>query len=227
MDRDRGGPGAEPGVELAERRAAFIARITAAATHEFRNILAIVKESAGLVADLVAAAGAGPPDGAKVGWALDRIRLQVARGSDLATSLNRVMHGLDQERESVVLSDAVLHACLLAQRFARQQRREIRVEAGDGGGSVHVNVLDLYRALVSVLEWCVKRAEEGGVIVVEPVSWENRPAVRFRPDPVGPGTGTQSEAREELRQAVADLAAEVHWEPGRPLLLVFDGLGVT
>ena len=35
------------------REAAFIGLITAGATHELRNVLAIVKESTGLIADIV------------------------------------------------------------------------------------------------------------------------------------------------------------------------------
>jgi C4-dicarboxylate-specific signal transduction histidine kinase len=227
MDSDRSGPAMDPERgTLAARRAAFIARITAAATHEFRNILAIVKESSGLVDDLVAAAGSGAPDQQKVRWALDRIRLQVTRGSDLSTSLNRVMHGLDRDEEVVALSEAVRHAGLLAQRFARQQRREIRLEAGEADATVTLNALDLYRGLVAVLEWCVDHVVEGGTVVVEPAEWETRPAVRFRAETGGAGFGSGPESEELLRVAVADLPAEVRWDSGQPLLLVFDGLAV-
>jgi len=36
------------------RKAAFMGRITASATHDMKNVLAIIKESAGLMEDLIA-----------------------------------------------------------------------------------------------------------------------------------------------------------------------------
>ena len=57
------------------REAAFIGKITASATHEIRNVLAIVKESAGLIDDLMqAAVTRGPLDGDRVLKATDAHR---------------------------------------------------------------------------------------------------------------------------------------------------------
>jgi signal transduction histidine kinase len=207
-----------------EKRAAFIARITAAATHEFRNILAIVKESSGLVDDLVVAAGSGPPNREKVSWALDRIRLQVTRGSDLSTSLNRVMHGLDRPEEDVSLADAIRHAGLLAQRFARQQRRQIRVEEGDAG-TVVTNVLDLFRGLVAVMEWCVEQAAEDGHVVVAPDPRQGHPAVRFRLEPEPDGPGLEAGSRASVDEALGDLPARLRVESAGLAVLEFDGDG--
>lgn len=159
-------------------RAAFLARLTAGATHEIRNVLAIVKESAGLVQDLVDA-GTGASRGDKVGWALERIQLQVTRGTELSTALNRVMHGLDHETEMVELAEAVQHAGLLSRRFAHQNRRKLELEPGPDGVTVTTNALDLYMALVATLEWCLARVPEGETVVVGPEQRDGA-AVRFR-----------------------------------------------
>ncbi len=221
MDTAHEGLGGDPDAgALAEQRAAFVARITAAATHEFRNILAIVKESSGLVDDLITRAGSVPPDQEKLRWALDRIRLQVARGSDLSTSLNRVMHGLDREQEPVALPDALAHAVRLAQRFARQQ--QCTIELGEPADEVVVtaNVLDLYRALVITLEWCVGRMTEGGTVVVEATPWEGRPAVRFSAGPAAPGLTTTDDVRGRLEAARVEVAG-IRTDTDA-LVLVFD-----
>lgn len=162
------------------RRAAFIARLTAGATHEMRNVLAIVKESAGLVADLVEVAGPdGAPSQEKTRWALERIQLQVARGANLSTSLNRIMHGLDHDEERVELKDAALHTTALTRRFAHQRGRAIQLEEGDAV-EASASAMDVYMALVAVMEWCLERLSEGGTLVVRPEGQRQGAAVAFR-----------------------------------------------
>lgn len=206
-----------------EARAAFVARLTAGATHEVRNILAIVKESAGLVEDLVRAAGGdGAADPDKVLWALGRIQLQVTRGTELSTSLNRVMHGLDRAEEAVALNEAVAHSGLLSRRHARQVGRRIELEAGPDALAVTTNALDLYRALVAVMEWAVGRVPEGGALVVRPESREGCPAIALRADPPAALAEPAPAGDEGPREAMSAVGAEL--EPdGDRLLLLFPG----
>ena len=73
-----------------DRDAAFVAKITAGATHEIRNVLAIIKESAGLVTDVIHSLGGRPlsnPD--KVVRAVGRIDAQVSRGAALLAEARR------------------------------------------------------------------------------------------------------------------------------------------
>ena len=66
--------------------AAFMAKITASTTHEIRNVLAIVKESAGLVEDVIhSLAPRGLPNQDKLLRAVGRIDAQVSRGAELGT----------------------------------------------------------------------------------------------------------------------------------------------
>ena len=77
------------------REAAFMGKITAAATHEIRNVLAIIQESGGLIEDMIRfyeESGKLKPD--HLLRSVERIGLQVNRGAELMTALNRVAHGL-------------------------------------------------------------------------------------------------------------------------------------
>jgi C4-dicarboxylate-specific signal transduction histidine kinase len=198
-------------------RAAFIARLTAGATHELRNFFAIVKESAGLVGDLVEVAGDRPASAEKVDWALERIRLQIERGTQLTDSLNRVMHGLDHPTETVELGTAVRHAGLLAQRFARRRECEIRVEEGPEV-SVTVNALDLFRTLVELMEWCVDRLPPQSVLAVRPEAADG-PAVRFTPEPE-PLRALEEAESQSLDTIVEPVAGRVTYADGALLLLL-------
>jgi hypothetical protein len=79
-----------------DRNAAFVAEVTAGTTHEIRNVLAIVKESAGLIGDLIYAFNRrGSLDQDKLTRSLGRIDAQVARGTELLSNLSRFAHSLD------------------------------------------------------------------------------------------------------------------------------------
>lgn len=202
-------------------RAAFLARITAGATHDLRNVLAIVKESAGLVGDLVDAAGPGrAPDRSKIDWALDRIRLQVARGAELSTALNRVMHGLDEPEARIELEPAVEHAVLLARRLARRHECELVHVPGPVGLAVTCSGLDLSMALVGLMEWCVQRLPPSSAVEIEVEETGGGAAVRF--SAAHPGTvfgDADPEAGHRLEQLAAWIPATVRTpDPGTRVL---------
>jgi hypothetical protein len=78
-------------------KAAFMGRITAGVTHEIKNVLAIIKESAGLMEDLFELSkDHAPPPREKFLRTLTRITEQVRRGVDLATNLNEFAHTSDE-----------------------------------------------------------------------------------------------------------------------------------
>lgn len=220
------GSGLVPDAARSAARSAFLARVTAGATHELRNVLAIVKESAGLVGDLVDAAGRGrTPDPSKIDWALDRIRLQVARGAELSTALNRVMHGLDEPEGRVELEPAVEHAVLLARRFAR--RHECEIEHVPGADlAVTCSALDLSMALVGLLEWCAERLPPSSTVAVRVESTDDGPAVRFDPEPAGVTFGdVEPEPGRRLNDLMAWIPATIHEPGGTTLILRFSRSG--
>ncbi len=204
--------------------AAFMGRITAAATHELRNVLAIIRESAGLVDDLLARSSTRALDADKLEWATGRIAAQVTRGAELCTSLNHVAHGLDRPAEAVALNVAVADTTLLCGRSARQRQRRLAILAGDGNPTVERNALQLYMGLAAVVEWCVERVPEGGTLAIRGEMLPTGPAVVFRSEPVW-----QTELAEngDLRMALdteplRSLAVSMEVPPpGSELLLCF------
>ena len=148
--------------------AAFLATMTASATHEVRNVLAIVKESAGLIEDMVHIFNKrGTLDHEKVCRAVDRIDTQVKRGADLLTHLNRLAHTLDQEVGEVELNKEVEQIVYLSQRFARKKGH--RVVAGEPPTQVFATVrgLRLHMVLFSAMEVCLDQLPDGASITVE------------------------------------------------------------
>jgi len=147
--------------------AAFLATMTASTTHEVRNVLAIVKESAGLIEDLLLhSKKRGEVDPEKVQRAVDRIEAQVKRGADLLTSLNRLSHTLDQEISTVDLNQEVDQVVFLSRRFARKRDHEVVASQRMKNCDAYLNPLLLQMVLFTAMECCFEELPENSTIAV-------------------------------------------------------------
>jgi signal transduction histidine kinase len=146
--------------------AAFLAVMTASATHEVRNVLAIIKESAGLIQDLAEMAkGRGAPDEEKVRRAVDRIETQVKRGADLLTSLSRLAHTLDEDRATVDLEEELGQMVFLTQRFARRKNQQVEGGPPGEGTGIATEPIRLHMGLFSAIECCLSELPQGARLV--------------------------------------------------------------
>jgi C4-dicarboxylate-specific signal transduction histidine kinase len=192
--------------------AAFLAAMTASATHEVRNVLAIIKESAGLVNDLMEVYGArGSLDPEKVQRALERIRVQVRRGADHLTHLNRLAHTLDQDLSIVDLNEEVQQLAFLSQRFARQKGQEVEVEPGTVDRELVLNALRLHMALFAAMECCLEELPDGSTVRVGAHDEGEAAVAEFRgvgegldPEPASAWPGWQ-----QLQELAGSLGAEL------------------
>lgn len=166
--------------ESAHPEAAFLATVTAGATHEVRNVLAIIKESAGLVEDLVRACGDnGVLDREKVSRATQRIDAQTKRGAQILTNLNRLSHMFDRDIDTLDLDREVEFVVALAQRSARQSGRTIRAGRGDIETSLHTNPLLLQMALFAAVECGLSLVPKGGSVVLRSGDHHGLPSVEI------------------------------------------------
>jgi hypothetical protein len=211
------------------REAAFIGKITASATHELRNVLAIVKESAGLIDDLMRmAAERGPLDGERVFKATQRIDAQVARGSELITSLNRFAHSLDHDHQAIDLGEEIRQVVFLSQRFARRKSQSVLAVPGAETRGFTANCLAVQMALFAVLELLMEELPDGAAIEVCPTTADGLPAAGLAAKlndvaVSAPGAGA---AWERTRSLVQDLGAALEvTESDRGLTLLFSGAG--
>lgn len=174
-----------------DREAAFIAAITASATHEMRNVLAIVKESAGLIEDLVRAVERrGAPDPSRLLRCVDRIGTQVARGADIVSSLNRFAHALEHAAAVLQLDQEVRQAAFLSQRFARQRGHALEVRPGDPDLAVRSNALRLQMALFAAVECCMERLSAPGTVTLCAARHDGRASVECAAELTGGDTGS-------------------------------------
>ena len=111
---------------------AFLGKITASMTHEIKNTLAIILESAGLLSDLITLSqDAAFPHKEKFQRVLGNINDQVHRSVDIATRLNQFAHSMDEPLGEVNVADLLERVVLLMRRLAKRQGIELSAAAAD------------------------------------------------------------------------------------------------
>jgi len=190
--------------------AAFLATMTASATHEVRNVLAIIKESAGLIEDILQAKPlGGEAVTERILRSVHRIDVQVKRGADLLSNLNRLSHSLDVEVASVDLHDAIELGVFLSQRFARKKGLSIVGPKGETGARTTIHPLHLQMVIFSAIEMCIEDQTEGGSISVYLREVGGKPEVEVRGDGPGGSSPANSQSWDEFVALVGSVGATV------------------
>jgi len=110
-------------MEISKEKAAFLGRITASVSHDIQNVLAIIKETSGLMEDffLMQQSGGLENFDAKVGKCLQTIKKQTYRGVDLTSGLNGFAHTSDVHQISIGIFGTLNRLISIAQRLFNQK----------------------------------------------------------------------------------------------------------
>ncbi|MDO5484024.1 MAG: sensor histidine kinase [Desulfovibrionaceae bacterium] len=140
-------------------RNSCMARLLASAVHDMRNILAVIRESAGLAQDLTTLTPVAQPDGnnkKELLAALDEVRHQVLLAAQLAEGLEFMAQAdMNGEGAPCDLGRVCRLFCCMAARQARAA--QIQLASGEHEGPVWAAVppLEALHALLEVLDICV------------------------------------------------------------------------
>ena len=110
---------------MKQKEIALLGKIAAGMTHELKNVLAIINESAGLVSDICAHSGKDFQHMDKVERAVGSIQRQIEKGADITTKFNTFAHSMDSESGQVTANEVVEQVVFLMQRFAQQKQIEL------------------------------------------------------------------------------------------------------
>lgn len=146
-------------------RLKFFGRITASATHDLKNVLAIVNENAGLLEDLCALAERGQLTPDRLAHSCVRIREQIQRGNGIIKRLNDFSHTPDVDSASVDLGEAVALAAGLSARFAQLNETTLDVNT-DSTATVHASRFDIVRLASGLMEAASMAAGKSGAVSV-------------------------------------------------------------
>lgn len=129
-------------------------KLTASTTHEFQNVLAIIKESAGLMEDVLTLT---PMENAelleqRLGMPLSTIKKQVTRGVALVSCLNGFAHSTDHARHKVDVQVLVKRLVSLSRRLAANTGVSLAFEEGQSPLYLDTDVVQLQVCLYYALE---------------------------------------------------------------------------
>lgn len=103
----------------AETGLRFFGKMTASISHEIKNVMAIINESAGLLEDYSLMAEKGMPiDPERLKVVSDRVANQIRRANGITTNLNNLAHSVDEFQRSVDIRETLELAVGLTGRFA-------------------------------------------------------------------------------------------------------------
>ncbi|NCC76946.1 MAG: HAMP domain-containing histidine kinase [Clostridia bacterium] len=135
-------------------------KISAAVSHDLKNVLAIVNENAGLLDDLALRASKGgeiPPD--RLGTATARIIKQVKRGDTVLKNLNRFAHSTDVPVGQVNVAEMVQLVVDLAGRQVAMKELTVTVAPSEAVVTTCVVYLEslVYLLLRRIIETLPRR----------------------------------------------------------------------
>jgi C4-dicarboxylate-specific signal transduction histidine kinase len=157
----------------------FFGRMSASISHELKNVLAIIKENAGLLNDYLSMMSKGKPiDPERFQTVAQRIDAQTRRADTIIKYLNQFAHTVDNFSQQVDLNQVVDLLTVLHQRPAAQQQVSLSARPADNPVEVTTAPFVLLTALglgVSfalpavangkALTLAVARSDDGGQII--------------------------------------------------------------
>lgn len=146
----------------------FFGRVSAAVSHEIKNVLAIINENAGLLEDLVLMSKSGfPLSPERLSRLADTIQTQIKRADDIVKTMNRFAHSTDHPVDVVDLYEAAVFITGLCKRMLRLKDLMITVVVPDSPVRIQTNLFYLQELIFVCIEKIAIDADSVGTIRVE------------------------------------------------------------
>ncbi len=139
----------------------FFGEMSASVSHEIKNVLAVINENAGLLADMLLMQANGVSlDSGRLDRMARSIAGQVRRGDAVVKGLNRFAHSADDARETVDVVDALHFMITLAGRLIAKHGPPPQITAPADAVNAHTN-----RFFLEYLVWaCLRRAMQAASV---------------------------------------------------------------
>jgi C4-dicarboxylate-specific signal transduction histidine kinase len=162
-----------------EEEKSFVGKITASVTHELMNVFATIRETSGLMEDLLALSRESSfPHAQRFARSLGTIRDQVSRGMEISGKFNQFAHSMDEERKRAGVNDLLQQVAFLMQRAANLKRVRLVAQAGELPVTLSTDLFRLQMILVACIECGLARAASGATITLQSEKSGNRVVIR-------------------------------------------------
>lgn len=146
----------------------LMGKISAAVTHEIQNVLAIIKENAGLMDDLLTLTPAEEAEylAQRLSRCLATVKKQVERGVGLTSGLNGLAHTADYDRQTVDAVELTRRLLALTERLSRNAGVETVLEPREADPRLETDPLQFQACLLLSMECLFLTSPPGSVISV-------------------------------------------------------------
>jgi hypothetical protein len=176
-------PGRGGGASLLDAAAAeglrFFGRTSASISHELKNTLSIMNESAGLIEDLALLAEKGRPlDPARVRTLGATIKRQIQRTDQIIRNMNRFSHNVDDPFKQIELVDFLEFVLAVSRRLTAAKGVTVTVHPRDQPLMIVTRPFFLHSLLWRLLEYGMERVGKSKALSLTPE--EREPGIWVR-----------------------------------------------
>lgn len=198
----------------------FLGRMNAHISHELRNIMATISETAGLMGDLIEIGAAKDQiDHKRLTGLCERITTLVARGNSTVRDMNGLAHSMDEPvRDSDANDEAALMVAI--SQYAPYSR-EIDMElASPDGVPLRLNSLQVQHLLAELLAASFATLENGDRLPMSVTPKDGGASIVMQ---LGGAADTQSEEYKRAEAVAAGIAGVNIESQGQTLKLTLQG----
>ncbi len=202
----------------------FIGKILSTYTHEMKNHLAIIKESSGLIQDLINM-GKLPrkkKDAGPFVSTLTAIDDQVARSTAVISILNRFGHRMDNPASTFDINEVIEELIVLMNRLAKQKRIGLKGEFQREMPPVHSSPYRVQLILYTLIQEKLGALDVDGSIVLSTALRDGSATIRVyeqgarRPE----DQGQDVTPRDLFQYAMSELKGEITYQTDEHAVLV-------
>jgi len=143
----------------------FFGTISASASHEIKNTLAVISESAGLMQDLLLAAEHGRAlDESRLKKSIERIQANVVRGDGIVKNMNAFVHSVDRifrQTDVVMVVDLI---AALVKRLLDMQGISLKTETPTGPAVVVTAPFFLKNLIWLLIDFAIARVAASKIL---------------------------------------------------------------
>ncbi len=167
-------------METSNDKPAFLGRITASVTHDIQNVLAIIKETSGLMEDLLLMQQSrGEEIEERLDKCIKTIKKQAYRGVSLTSGLNGFAHTSDSSQATINIFETLKRMISIAQRLFKQKGVDVSIIECATPCSMVTDPVFFQLTAFSCIECFIDNFETKAPITLEIQSSDNRMAIKF------------------------------------------------
>ena len=158
----------------------FFGQISASVSHEFKNVLAIINENAGLMEDIILMEEKGLPlDPEKFGRLTAAIGKQVRRADGIVRNMNRFAHSADKQAELISINATLSLLIDLTKRMLDIRGVSVKLIPAADEAAITTNPFSLENLVWRCIDFTANNLAPGGTLEITVEKTESGARVRI------------------------------------------------